>query len=370
MRPFTCFINYIFLFITCFATSSFAQVPSLLNSSDPATKGYQKDFFQKINNAVKEDIPSLGAILVWRKNGLVNEQYFHGAADTTAFDIKSVTKCVLSALTGIINDQGLLPQINTPVLSIMPQYAATAPYQKDAWYPQLLQTTDSLKRLLTLKHLLTMQTGFLWDDNNLLIHRTFQASSNPVKFMLDLTYQVPPGTTFGYCTGACQVVSAVLEKSINSDLRLYADSMLFKPAGITVALWPVDRSGTPSGGSAMQMSPRNMMKFGLLFLHEGKANGRQLISGEWIRESTSEQVKLDEWDVMPGANGYGYYWWRRITNGHQAYVASGYGGQLICIVPDLDLVIVTACFINDQNRGRSEIKRLHLIIDKIVKASE
>jgi CubicO group peptidase (beta-lactamase class C family) len=70
---------------------------------------------------------------------------------------------------------------------------------------------------------------------------------------------------------------------------------------------------------------------------------------------------------LPDANGYGYYWWRRKINGHQAFVASGYGGQLICVIPDLKVVIVTTCFVDDRNRGRSEIKRLHEFINKIVK---
>lgn len=357
------------LFASSFSFHSSAQNASSLKSADPVSLGYHKTFFQKTGKQACEDVPSLGAMLVWRKNGLVYEQYFHEASDSTAFDIKSVTKCITSALTGIVHDQGLLADLNTPVLTILPEYSKTVSNNEKTWYPEVIQTTDSFKRLLTIKNLLTMQTGFFWDDNNPLIHRAFQASSDPARFMLDLTYSNPPGTTFRYCTGACQVVSAILEKSVKTGLREYADRMLFKPAGITVLSWPADQQGIPAGGSAMTMNAQSMMKFGLLFLNEGKVNGKQLLSKAWVTESTSEQVKLDEWDVMPGANGYGYYWWRRISNGHQAYVASGYGGQLICIVPDLDLIIVTTCFINEQNRGRTEIKRLHKFIDKIVKAS-
>ena len=115
------------------------------------------------------------------------------------------------------------------------------------------------------------------------------------------------------------------------------------------------------------MKPNDMIKFGLLYLNEGRVNGKQIISKSWINESTSEKVILNEWDVLPDANGYGYYWWRRKINGHQAFVASGYGGQLICVIPDLQIVIVTTCFVDDRNRGRSEIKRLHEFINQIVK---
>ncbi|MGQ4827888.1 hypothetical protein, partial [Enterococcus faecalis] len=60
---------------------------------------------------------------------------------------------------------------------------------------------------------------------------------------------------------------------------------------------------------------------------------------------------------------------RRKTNGRQAYIASGAGGQLICIIPDLDMVIATTCFFNEKNRGRTEIKLLHSFIDKVVLAT-
>jgi hypothetical protein len=60
---------------------------------------------------------------------------------------------------------------------------------------------------------------------------------------------------------------------------------------------------------------------------------------------------------------------RRRTNGRQAYIASGAGGQLICVIPDLDMGIVTTCFLNDKNRGRIEIKQLHSYIGKVVLAT-
>ena len=341
-----------------------------LNLLNPIAFGYKTDVLQKIAGKASDSIPSLGSILVWRKNGLILENYYNSANDTTAFDVKSVTKSVTSALTGIVSDQHLLPDLNTPVLTILPEYLTTFSQNKNIWYANFLETNDSLKRLLRLRDLLTMQTGFLWDDNNPLIHRAFQASSDPVRFMLELTYENKPGTKFKYCTGACQIVSAILSKYTKNNLRAFADSMLFKPAGISISSWPVDALGRLSGGSALMMTPQNMLKFGLIFLHDGKVNGKQILSKSWIKESTSMQVQLNEWDVIPQVNGYGYYWWRRITNGHQAIVASGYGGQLICIIPDLDMIIVTTCFINETNRGRSEIKRLHGFIDEIIKASE
>lgn len=348
---------------------SFTGLSQELTSIEPTQLGYKASFFSKTGEQALKEIPSLGSMLVWKDSGLVYESYFNGTTSNTLFQLKSVTKTITSALAGIASDKGLLPALQTPVLSLFPEYDTDITANENVWYPQLLSETDSLKRTLTIHNLLTMQAGFEWQDNSNLSHRAFQASSDPVKFVLELPYSSIPGTTFNYCTGASHLMSAVISRCVKTDLKTFADSVLFEPLGIQHTNWTCDPKGIVAGGAELSMKANDMLKFGLLFLNKGKLGDQQLISAEWVNESTSEQVELNEWDVLPGANGYGYYWWRRMTNGHQAIVASGYGGQLICIVPDLKLIVVTTCLLNEQNRGRSEIKRLHTIIDRIVKAS-
>jgi CubicO group peptidase (beta-lactamase class C family) len=315
-----------------------------------------------------DSIPSLGSILVWQNNKIVCEEYFNGANDNTSFKVKSVTKSVVSALAGIANDYKLLPDLKTPVFDLFPEYATDLTKKQNIGFTELIRENDSLKRKITLRDLITMQTGYLWDDNSPLSSRVFNSSSDPVRSTLDLPFEDFPGTKFKYCTPASHIIGVVVSKSVKGNLKEFADTALFKPIGVTITSWSNDPLGRTMGGTELSMKSTDMIKFGLLYLNEGKVNDKQIISKSWIQESTSEQVKLNEWDVLPGANGYGYYWWRRKTNGHQAFVASGYGGQLICVIPDLQMVIVTTCFVNEKNRGRSEIKRLHGFIDKIVKA--
>jgi CubicO group peptidase (beta-lactamase class C family) len=169
-----------------------------------------------------------------------------------------------------------------------------------------------------------MQTGFQWSDFGPLVS-AFVASSDPVRFMLDIPFETTPGKEFNYCSGAASVFAAALAKKLDTDLRSYAEAHLFQPSGIKLDRWDTDPLGRYIGSSEMYLTPLNMLKFGLLYLYEGRVKGRQVLSHNWIRESTAKQAELEEWDVMPGANGYGYYWWRRNINGHQAYVASGYG---------------------------------------------
>ena len=322
---------------------------------------------KRITNKVQNKIPSLGSLLIWHNDSLQIEEYFNGATNQTSFKVKSVTKSIVSALVGIAKDQQLLPGLKTPIFDLFPEYATDFSENKNIGFPELIKSTDSLKRLITLSDLLTMQTGYFWDDNSAYSSRVFNSSSDPIKWTLDLPFEAIPGTKFKYCTPATHIVGAIVSKSVQKNLKDYADSVLFKPLGISGVSWSNDPLGRTMGGTELALKAFDMLKFGLLYLNKGIVNGKQIVSEDWINISTSEQVVLNEWDVLPHANGYGYFWWRRKSNGHQVFVASGYGGQLICVIPALKAVIVTTCFVNDSNRGRSEIKRLHLFIDKIIK---
>lgn len=329
-------------------------------------KELPKEFTNQFTKEINDSIPSLGAFIVSQNNKLIYEQYFHGANKETVFSIKSVTKSIVSVLAGIAQDKNILPNLNTPVLKILPEYNVSRSSFKNISNIEVKVAHDSIRNTLTLKNLLTMQGGFDWVENSK-VSTAMSFSGDPVKFVLDLPFEEYPGTAFNYNSGETHLFGAALAKIVKTSLKQFAADNLFKPLKINVPRWDTDSMNRNIAGSEMFMKPEDMLKFGLMILNNGKLGGRQIVSSKWIQESTAEHVKLDSWDVMPDANGYGYYWWRRKTNGHQAFVATGYGGQLICIIPDLKMVIVTTCFLNDKNRGRTEIKRLHYFIDKMTK---
>lgn len=356
----------IFPFLICFIHLGFSQ---RFISVSPTEAGFKKSFFSNFSKKALKEIPSLASIIVYKENAIVFEEYYNNTNSQTLFQVKSVTKSVVSSLAGIAKDQGKLPELSTSLLSIFPEYTLNRTSNPNVWYSDFLAYQDSIRKLLTVKDLLTMQSGYLWDDNNPMVHRPFQTSSDPVRYILELPFENEPGTTFKYNTGASHLLGAVISKYVQMDLKQFADSFLFHPIGIYNTKWTSDPMGRTAGGAELSLTARNMLQFGQLILNSGNFNGEQIISKGWLDEATKAQVVLNEWDVLPNANGYGYYWWRRKSNGHQVIVASGYGGQLICIIPDLKMIVTTTCLVNEKNRGRSEIKRLHLLIDKIVKAS-
>lgn len=362
----TCLHLLFFLFLFFNAISQ--DLTGNLPLRSPSKKEYNQHFFQLFQKEINIAMPSLGSFMVWKNNALVYEHYFHGCNDSTLFNVKSVTKSVTSALAGIARDRGLLPDLNTPVVDILSEYAPPSKYPPGVWYLEDRLWQDSLKRIMTLRDILTMQTGLSWDDFGATAMGLLFAS-DPVKYTLEVPFDEEPGRSFNYCSGASVVFGAVLEKLTKINLKSFADTNLFTPIGIKCKRWDTDPMGRYSGATELFLTAQDMMKFGLLYLNNGKSNGKQIIPAFWVKESLAKHADLNSWPVLTTPNGYGYYWWRRKTNGYQAYVASGAGGQIIFIVPKLNMVIVATCLMDDKNRGRTEIKLLHSFIDKVVKAT-
>lgn len=348
---------------------SFAQfVPQPLKTYSPDSAGYKPVFFDAFTKELEDSSKALGAFIVWRKQGVVYEHYFHGASPESWFNIKSITKSVVSALTGIALEKKLIPDVNTPVMKFFPEYGKSRSVSTKGYvyYADGMAYNDSVRKTLTFRHLLTMQPGFDWNDYGQLVS-AWIFSSDPVKFALDLPFSDTPGTKFVYCSPATSLVAAAVAKAVHTDLRSFAQKNLFDPAGITIQRWDVDPLGRYMGASESYLTAKDMMRFGLLYLHKGKVGNKQIVPQAWVEASTVEQARLDYWDILPNANGYGYFWWRRKTNGHQTFFASGACGQLIVVVPDLEMVIIAGTRLDKPHRNREELRMLHLMIDKLTK---
>ena len=98
--------------------------------------------------------------------------------------------------------------------------------------------------------------------------------------------------------------------------------------------WRKDTKGIEIAGTCLYLTARDMAKFGYLYLNRGKWENKQLLSEEWIKTSTHEHVKN-----IYGRYSYGYQWWITNVGGQPAFLASGFGGQIIGVVPSLDMVV-------------------------------
>jgi CubicO group peptidase (beta-lactamase class C family) len=122
----------------------------------------------------------------------------------------------------------------------------------------------------------------------------------------------------------------------------FAKQYLFDPLGITVKRWDQDSLGYYFGFGYLWFSPRDMARFGQLYLNKGFLDGQQIIPAEWVEESTQEYSADASWFKKHFEDiGYGYQWWLAQAGGYDVYCALGHGGQIIANIPELDMVIVT-----------------------------
>jgi hypothetical protein len=151
-----------------------------------------------------------------------------------------------------------------------------------------------------------------------------------------------PGSLFFYNSGGSHLLSAIIQAQTGLSTLAYGHQALFEPLGITQVSWIADPTGVNDGGTGLWLRPRDMARFGLLYLRRGEWAGRQLIPAEWVDVSTRSHMPAPTeagqgYPPNPHLSGYGYQWW---INAFGGYTAIGFGEQQIMVLPEQDLVIV------------------------------
>jgi CubicO group peptidase (beta-lactamase class C family) len=241
------------------------------------------------------------------------------AKSETLFNVKSVSKSFLSALTGIAIQQGYLTGVDQPIAPFFPEYLG--PDLGPPWGD------------VTVRHLLTHTAGFLWEESGS-VHLGWQFSDDWIAYTLGLPFVAEPGSTFNYTTAGTHLLAVVLARATGRPLMDFAQEALFEPGGIEIGRWDTDPQGNYIGGKDMYFRAIDLAIFGVLFIDSGIHDGVTVVPESWVRESTGERIPFG------GESGYGYLWCRWAPGRHESYYASGMGGQYIFIVPDLDLVVV------------------------------
>ena len=258
----------------------------------------------------------LHSLLIVRNGYLVAEGYIAPYHKDTLHNIKSASKSVLSALVGIALEKKKLKSLDQKVAEFYPDYI-----------------NEPRKRDITLRHLLTMTAGLDWNNDR-------EMGGGVPPYDLEEWKTVPmrddPGTKYVYNTMLVHMMSAILTKATGESTREFADSVLFGPLGISAVEWSKDNKGIYIGGSELFLKPRDMAKFGQLYLDGGAWNGRQVVPKAWVSESTTPKTAIGLDSCSGSPISYGYWWW--IPS--RTFQARGANGQYIIIRPDLDMVVV------------------------------
>jgi CubicO group peptidase (beta-lactamase class C family) len=299
--------------------------------------------------------------LVSRGGELVFERYYNRTRPDRPANLKSSSKSVISALVGIAIDRGLIPQVETPIVK---------------YFPELARAADLRKREITVEHLLTMRSGLEGTSNR--NYGAWVTSRDWVRHALARPMFAAPGEEMEYSTGNTHLLSAILTKASGKSTWQFANEVLAKPLGFTLAHWPRDPQGIYFGGNEMLMTPRQMLAFGQLYLNRGRAGGQQIVPASWVDQSCEGRERRRR----PGPPGfdslrrvdpmrdrkYGFGWWVHEIRDYAACFAWGFGGQYIFVLPELDLVIVTTSSpeVSEERRGHRQV--MFDILDRMVVA--
>jgi CubicO group peptidase (beta-lactamase class C family) len=295
------------------------------------------------------------SVLLAKGGKLVFEEYFSGYAfgppgnrwrgDYLDFNrdtlhcLHSATKSFASAMVGIAVDMGHIRNVEQKIFSFYPEY-------------DHLRTPDKDK--IKLDHVLKMSSGLEWNERDVELTASTNDLSNlirsqdPIGFILGKPVVHEPGITWYYSGGDTNLAGDIVRKASGINIDLLSRQHLFGPLGITNFHWlyfPNHTEAVYCSGD-LYLRPRDMAKFGQLFLDRGVWNGQRIISEEWIAESTREHVSLIGVPTTNSnnENGYGYQWWLNDYQVHDrsvhSYSARGWGGQQIIVFPELTAVAV------------------------------
>jgi CubicO group peptidase (beta-lactamase class C family) len=203
---------------------------------------------------------------------------------------------------------------------------------------------------ITLWHVLTMSANIDWNE---LVPYTDPKNSNIamnmsddwIGYVLDRPIAGEPGLISSYTSGLSILLGGVIHNVTGQYVDHYAEKTLFADLGISHYRWFSAPDGTRHTGGGLNLVARDFAKTGQLVLSEGRWQDKQVVPSDWIEESTKLHLPVIGERQSRGMIGYGFQWWHmRFGFGDEtadAILASGYGGQMLAIFPQWDLLIVT-----------------------------
>ncbi|MBO4298285.1 MAG: serine hydrolase [Clostridia bacterium] len=292
--------------------------------STPEAQGISSAAIENVLRDIRDSGADIHSMLIMRRGRLVFEHYFAPYTAETPHSMYSCSKTFTSMLIGIAQDKGLL-SVKDRVLSFFPEQ-------------EIKEPSENLSAM-TIEDLLMMGTGNAQDTFPYMMRAT-QPDADWVNIFLNRPVEHKPGTHFVYNTGATYMLSAILTKVTGRTALDLANEWLFGPMGIDGAAWDACPRGVSLGGTGLHITPRDMLRMGMLLLGRGRWKNQQLVSPEYIAEAQKKHIENRSGDPAQDPNwaaGYCYQMWRCCFD---AYRADGMGGQFIVVMPRQEMIVV------------------------------
>ncbi len=270
------------------------------------------------------------AFLVVQDDEILYERYFQGHTPASRSQIFSMSKSFTSALIGMAIEDGYIRSADQPITDFVPELAPAG-------------FAD-----VTIHHLLTMTSGSSYAENDnpfgehVILNYTPRLEARILEFEMD----GEPGARFRYKSGDNALLALALDRALGEEtITEYTQRRLWTPLGMEdPGVWTIDHEddGLEKTWCCLAASARDLAKFGRLYLNQGSWNDRQLLSPDWVEQSTRGQIPEDTWPAEFEAIGwwnYGYQWWLASRDAGN-YFALGKDGQILYLNPSEELIIL------------------------------
>ena len=306
----------------------------------------------ELEKTINSNYNNIAGMIVLKNGKTLYENYFNEYTATNTIHVASVTKSIFSALIGIAIDNGYIKSIDQKVLDFFPDYT--------------IKRGEKTIQSVTIKNMLTMTAPYKCKSEP---YEKFFASDNWIKAALDLLGGKGQIGEFRYSPiVGTHILSGILVKATEQSVLEFATENLFSPLGINVGHnvvlhnkeehfaflkdknvsgWVVDPQGINPASWGLTLTPMDMAKIGQLYLDGGIWKDKQIVSAQWIDESTKENSR---W----GKLSYGYLWWI-IDDKEHIYAALGDGGNVIYVNTKKKMVVSIASLFMPDAKDRIEL---------------
>ena len=332
----------------------------------PEEVGFSSEKLEKVYEYAANPNITTQALILIRKGYIFFELYLNGFSKYSKHWSYSVAKSFTSALVGIACDEGLVKSLDEKIYE----------YYKSDYNQYFLGDDGDLKRMITIRNLLTMSSGIEWceeeegkDDDAF----KMMEYDDYLKYVLEKPMRAQPGTYWYYSSGDPMLLSLILEKATGKKPSEYAKEKLFDRIGMKDVYWAEDSKGHTITAWGIKTTARQFAKFGYLYLKNGKWGDKQVISESWVKHSVLPVSNY--YKSLPWVNFYGYLWWllpalndyQRYNLPQKTYLAWGLHTHQIFVIPEKELVIVRLGYETDERNDEwKEAEFLSIVLNAML----